>query len=60
MLKRQVMELFKEYDINVQMVIAQVIKFEQENITRDRPSYKNEIMNIIDRVIADETRKDSA
>lgn len=58
MLKRQVMQLFKEYDNNVQMVIAQVIKFEQENITRDRPSYKNEIMKIIDRVIADETRKD--
>ena len=31
MLKRQIFNLFKEYDSEIQSVIAQVIKFEQEN-----------------------------
>jgi len=54
MLKDQIKELFKDYSKEVQMIIAEVLKFEQENITLDRPQFKNEIKAIITKVVNDE------
>ena len=54
MLKDQIKELFKDYPKEVQLIITDVLKFEQENITRDRPQFKNEIKTIIDKVVKDE------
>lgn len=54
MLKDQIRELFKDYSKEVQVIIAEVLKFEQENITRDRPQFKNEVKAIIIKVVKDE------
>ena len=54
MLKDKIKDLFKDYPKEVQLIIAGVLKFEQENITRDRPQFKNEIKAIIDKVVKDE------
>jgi hypothetical protein len=54
MLKDQIRELFKDYRKDVQIIIAKVLKFEQENITRDRPQFKSDIKAIISKVVKDE------
>jgi hypothetical protein len=55
MLRDRIRELFKGYDKNIQLVIAQVIMFEQENIDKNTFRYKDDIKNIIDKVLKDET-----
>jgi len=54
MVKDQIKELFKDYNKEVRIIIAEVLKFEQENITRDRPQFRNEIKAIISKVVKDE------
>lgn len=51
------MELFAECDEAVQEVIADVIRFELENIHLKEPRYKSDFLNILERV-ARNTLKD--
>lgn len=53
MLKDRLMELFKEYEPDVQYVIAEVLALEQEHISMERPRVKQQIRQIIDRVVRD-------
>ena len=53
MLKDRLMELFKEYEPDVQDVIAEVLALEQEHISMERPRVKQPIRQIIDRVVKD-------
>ena len=55
MLRDRLMELFKEYDQDIQRVIADVLVLEQEHISMERPRVKDRIKQIIDRVVRDET-----
>ena len=55
MLKDRLMELFREYEQDVQEVIAEVLTLEQEHISMKHPRVKEQIKEIIDRVIKDET-----
>jgi len=55
MLKDRLLELFKEYEQDVQQVIAAVLVLEQEHISMERPRVKEAIKQIIDRVVEDET-----
>lgn len=50
MLKDRLRELFKEYDTNVQRVIAEVLTLEQEHISMQRPHVKEPIRKIVGRV----------
>jgi len=54
MLKDKLRDLFKGYSDEVQQIIFEVLKFEQENITRDRPQFKSEIKDIVSKVVKDE------
>ena len=51
MIKDRVLELFKDYDKDVQRVIERVLDFEQENISieRARIRFMEPIREIIDR-----------
>jgi hypothetical protein len=53
-LKDRLKELFKEYELDVQDVIAAVLELEQEHISKDRPRVKQPIRQIIDRAVTDE------
>jgi hypothetical protein len=53
MLKDRLVELFMEYDADVQRVIAEVLSLEQEHISMKRPHVKEPIRQIIDRVARD-------
>ena len=55
MLKDRLMELFKEYDPEVQRVISEVLTLEQEHISMERPRVKNLVKQIIDHVDQDES-----
>jgi hypothetical protein len=55
MLKDRLMELFKEYDPEVQRVISEVLTLEQEHISMERPRVKNLVKQIIDHVVQDES-----
>ena len=55
MLRDRLMELFKEYDQDIRQVIADVLALEQEHISMERPRVKDQIKQIIDRVVRDET-----
>lgn len=48
------MQLFNECDKDVQKIISEVLDFEQENISKDRPHFREAIKEIIDRVVKDE------
>ena len=52
--KERMLELFKEYERDVQRVIAEVLAFEQEHISMKQPPFKEPIKKIIDRVVKDE------
>ena len=54
MLKDRLLELFKEYEQDVQQVVAEVLTLEQEHISMERPRVKEQIKDIIDRVVKDE------
>lgn len=54
MLKDRLMELFKEYERDVQGVIAEVLAFEQAHISLEHPRFRKSIRQIIDRVVQDE------
>jgi hypothetical protein len=54
MLKDRLLELFREYEQDVQQVIADVLALEQEHISMERPRVKEQIKEIIDRVVRDE------
>jgi hypothetical protein len=49
------MELFKEYDPEVQRVISEVLTLEQEHISLERPRVKNLVRQIIDHIVQDES-----
>ena len=51
MLKKRVMELFKECEPDVQRVISEVLTLEQEHISMDRPRVKQPIRQIIDQIV---------
>ncbi|HKQ05749.1 MAG TPA: hypothetical protein VJ464_11495 [Blastocatellia bacterium] len=51
MLKDRVMELFKNYEKDVQQVIAEVLTFEQEHISLERFRVKEPIKEIIDQAV---------
>ena len=51
MLKKRVMELFKECEPDVQRVISEVLTLEQEHISMERPRVKQPIRQIIDRIV---------
>ena len=51
MLKARVMELFKEYEPDVQRVISEVLTLEQEHISMERPRVKQSIKQIIDQAV---------
>jgi len=55
MLKDRLMELFKEYDPEVQRVISEVLTLEQEHISLERPRVKNLVRQIIDHIVQDES-----
>ncbi len=52
MLKDRLLDLFREYDQEVQQVIAEVLILEQEHISMERPRVKETIKQIIDRVVS--------
>lgn len=54
MLRDRLVELFKEYDVDIQEVITSVLILEQEHISMKRPRVKDQIKEIIDRVVRDE------
>lgn len=54
MLRDRLQELFEEYEEDVQHVIAEVLALEQEHISMERPRVKEQIRQIIDRVVKDE------
>jgi len=54
MLKDRLLELFKKYEQDVQQVVAEVLTLEQEHISMERPRVKEQIKDIIDRVVKDE------
>lgn len=54
MLGDRLQELFGEYEEDVQQVIAEVLTLEQEHISMERPRVKEQIRQIIDRVVKDE------
>ena len=51
MLKKRVMELFKECEPDVQRVISEVLTLEQEHISMERPRVKQPIRQIIERIV---------
>ena len=55
MLKDRLMELFKEYDPEVQRAISEVLTLEQEHISMKQPHIKNLVKQIIDHVVQDES-----
>jgi len=55
MLKDRLLELFKEYDQDIQQVIDDVLALEQEYISMERPRVKDQIKQIIEQVVKDET-----
>lgn len=54
MLKDRLLELFREYERDVREVISEVLILEQEHISMERPRVKEQIKDIIDRVVRDE------
>ncbi len=55
MLKDRLLELFKEYSQDVRQVITDVLTLEQEHISMERPRVKDQIKQIIEQVVKDET-----
>lgn len=43
MLKDRLKQLFEDYDLQIQKVILEVLKFEQENISMKTPRYSEPI-----------------
>lgn len=54
MLKDRLRELFKSYDTPIQTIISEVLVWEQEHISRDRPRFKDSLDNIVTRVANDQ------
>lgn len=50
MVKQQLLDLFKAYDLPTQRVIKAVLILEQENISLKQPHLREEINDIISRV----------
>lgn len=55
MLRDRLLELFREYEADVREVIAEVLALEQEHISMERPRIKEQIKDIIDRVVKNAT-----
>ena len=51
MLKDRLAELFREQSKDVQEIIGKVLAFEQENIDKKTPPYKDEIKKYVDEVV---------
>jgi len=59
MIRDRLLNLFKQHDQEVQRVIAEVLKLEQENISMERPrGIKEDIKEIIDRVVKIESKEE--
>jgi hypothetical protein len=50
MYRERLRQLFSDYDPDIQTVIAEVLRLEQEHITMDRPRLKEPIDEIVDQV----------
>lgn len=50
MYRERLRQLFSDYDPEIQTVIAEVLRLEQEHITMDRPHLKGPIDEIVDQV----------
>jgi hypothetical protein len=57
MLKDRLVALFKEYDPEIQMVIARVLTIEQEHISMEKPRIKEDIDAIVEQVANDQLRR---
>lgn len=58
-LQKQILALFKEYEPDVQEVVASVLMFEQENIHLKHPRFKEPILDVLDRVARDTLKEAS-
>jgi hypothetical protein len=54
MIAPKVLELFHSYDERIKLLIAEVIKIEQENIHLQRPRIKDQIRAVVDEVVKHE------
>jgi hypothetical protein len=50
MLKERLRELFKSYDPDIRQIIFEVGEYEQENISMERPHFKDPIDAIVERI----------
>lgn len=57
-LEQQIQDLFKDFPHDIQQVLKEVIRIEQDNIHLDRPRVKDDIHAVLER-IARETLKDT-
>ena len=56
MIRDRVIKLFKDYEQDVQQVIAEVLRIEQEYISMKTPrGVKEDIKEIVDRVVKEES-----
>ena len=54
MLKDRLRELFRSYDTPIQTIISEVLVWEQEHISRDRPRFKDSLDDIVTRVATEQ------
>jgi hypothetical protein len=50
MLKERLRELFKSYDPDIRQIVFEVGEYEQENISMERPHFKDPIDAIVERI----------
>jgi len=50
MLRERLMNLFKSYDQEIRQIILEVGEYEQENISMEKPHFKDPIDAIIERI----------
>jgi hypothetical protein len=57
MLKERLTQLFMDCDPVIQALISEVLTFEQENISKKEPRFKEEIDQIVSRLAAKEMER---
>lgn len=60
MLKDRLVTLFKEYDPEIQIIIARVLTLEQEHISMERPRIKEDVDAIIAQVANDQLKRSAS
>lgn len=58
LLEQQIHDLFKDFPSDIQQVLQEVIRIEQDHIHLERPRVKDDIQAVLDRV-ARQTLKDT-